>query len=307
MFDFAHILDDRKVLVALGDIGQQDVGIFIKPFNKNAWVFFLVTMSILLVTIVVLFHLKRRYFSYNKTFKKVSRIVIFFMWFCYTMVEIYYEGALTMFFSTQSRNPFENIKDVIRAYPDWKLLMQSGTDIYFLPYLDGNYSDGDYVSFWQRVKDFPEDSVYSGFEKTVKERMHDSVVLHVSQSAVNVFKKNSRGEEADSLEVFGEGSYDYFGLITTKNSPLGVILRHGSSIMSERGVFSYLKTKWLSNYEGSCSRSSDSDKTVVTTSHVSLAFTCYVFLILVCLALLTCEIFVARLVPQNIKSSIMNE
>ena len=110
-----------------------------------------------------------------------------------------------------------------------------------MPSLNGNYSDGDYVAFWQRVKDFPEDSVYSGFEKTAKERMHDSVVLHVSQSAVNVFKKNSRGEEADSLEVFGEGSYDYFGLITTKNSPLGVILRHGSSIMSERGVFSYLK------------------------------------------------------------------
>ena len=45
MFDFAHILDDRKVLVALGDIEQQEVGIFIKPFNNNAWGFFLVTMS----------------------------------------------------------------------------------------------------------------------------------------------------------------------------------------------------------------------------------------------------------------------
>ena len=307
MFDFAHILDDRKVLVALGDIKQQDVGIFIKPFNKNAWGFFSITMSILLVLLIVLSHLKKRHFSCNKTFKKASRIVVFFMWFCYTMVEIYYEGALTMFFSTQSRNPFENIKDVIRAYPDWKLLMQSGTDIYFLPYLDGDYGDEDYIKFWRRVKEVPEDSVYSGFEKTVKERMHYSVVLHVSQSAVNVFKKNSRGEEAESLEVFGEGSYDYFGLITTKNSPLGVILRHGSNIMSERGVFSYLKTKWLSNSEGSCSRSSNSDKTVVTISHVSLAFTCYISLILACIALLLCEIFVFRLVPQNILSSIMNE
>ena len=288
MFDYAHILDDRKVLVALGDIKQQAVGIFTQPFNKYAWGFTLFMIILFISISIALPILQKRYKRHNETFERASRLVVFLMWFCYTLVEIYYEGALTMFFSTESQNPFENIREVMRAYPDWKLLMQEGTDIYFMPYVESG--DEDYKKFWKRVEETPEEAVYSGFEKTVIERFHDPVVLHVSQSAINVFKKNSQNEEADELEVFGEGSYDYFGLMTTKNSPLGVILQYASTIMSERGTFSYLKTKWLSNVEQSCGQSVSSDKTVVTMSHVSYAFIFYSILVLSCVMLLLFEI-----------------
>ena len=288
MFDFAHILDDRKVLVALGDIKEQADGIFTKPFNKYAWGFTLFMIILFISICIALPILQKRYKTHSGTFERVSRLVVFLMWFCYTLVEIYYEGALTMFFSTQSLNPFDNIREVMRAYPDWKLLMQKGTDIYFLPYVESG--DEDYKQFWKRVEEIPEEAVYSGFEKTVIERLNDPVVLHVSQSAVNVFQKNSQNEAADDLEVFGEGSFDYFGLMTTKNSPLGVVLQYASTIMSERGSLHYLKTKWLSNVEQSCGRSLSSDKTVVTMSHVSYAFILYSVLVLACAMLLIFEI-----------------
>ena len=301
MFDFAHILDERKVLVALGDMAAQDAGIYIQPFNGNAWAFIFITIIIFLFIIISLTYLQKQFKQHIGILRKISRVVVFFTWFCYMLVEIHYEGALTMFFSTNNQNSFENIKDVIRAYPDWKLLMQSGTEIYFLPYVESG--DEDYITFWERVTDSPEDSVYTGFENTVQERMDDRVVLHVSQSAVNVFKKNTQSEVADGLEVFGEGSNDYFGLITTKNSPLGVILQHGSNLMYERGTFSYLNTKWLSNGESSCIESSSSDKTVVTMSHVSLAFISYSVLLLISILCLFGEILFSKLIQLNQSST----
>jgi len=47
-------------------------------------------------------------------------------WFFYVLLESYYGGAMTMFFANEIRIPFENIKDVIRAYPDWILTLQIG-------------------------------------------------------------------------------------------------------------------------------------------------------------------------------------
>ena len=286
MFDFVHILDDRKVLVALGDITKPDImGIFMRPFNKNAWVVFFLTIIVLLLTTMTLLYLQNWYGQHIKTFQKISKCIIFLTWFCYMLIEIYYEGALTMFFSTKSRNPFENIRDVMKAYPDWKLLMQSGTEIYFLPFVESE--DVDYTKFWKRVEETPDESVYNRFEETVRKRKNEDIILHVSQSAVDVYRKKSKR----NLEVFGKSSNEYFGLITTKNSPLGIVLQHGSNIMSERGVFSYLQNKWLRNSDSSCSKVSSSDKTVVNLTHINLAFICYGIILFICILLLVGEIY----------------
>ena len=290
MFDFIHVLDDSKVLVALGDIAEPDImGIFIRPFTKNAWTVFFAFISFLLFLIVSLRFMGNWNMEYIPVYQKASKFIIFLIWFNFMLIEIYYEGALTMFFSTKSKNPYENIRDVIKAYPDRKLLMQSGTDVYFLPYVESG--DEDYIRFWKRVEENPEESVYKGFEVTVKKRRKDPVILHVSQSAVNVYKKKSKSDSNDDLEVFGKKSNEYFGLITTKNSPLAVILQRGSNIMNERGTFSYLKSRWLRNGDPSCDKSMGSDKTVVDLKHVNLAFILYGFILFCCILMLVGEIF----------------
>ena len=298
MFDFIHVLDDKKVLVALGDIAEPDImGIFIRPFTKNAWAVFFVMITFLLL-IIMGFHYMQSWTLQNaQVFHKLSRILIVLTWFCYMLIEIYYEGALTMFFSTKSKNPFENIRDVMRAYPNWKLLMQSGTDIYFLPYVESG--DEDYTAFWKRVEENPKDSVYKGFEDTVKERKNDHVILHVSESAVDVLRKKGQSDSHNDLEVFGKRSNEYFGLITTKNSPLGIILQHGSNIMYERGTFSYLKTKWLRNSDTSCGRSISSDKTVVDLKHVNFAFILYGSVLFCCILILAGELYFYKSSRKN--------
>ena len=45
-------------------------------------------------------------------------------WIMFLLVQIYYSGALTMFFTSETPLPFETTKEVIRSHPDWKMVYQ---------------------------------------------------------------------------------------------------------------------------------------------------------------------------------------
>ena len=57
-------------------------------------------------------------------------------WFFFLLIDAYYGGAMTMFFTSEIKIPFESIRDVIREYPSWKLMMKQGkyAEIYLLMY-----------------------------------------------------------------------------------------------------------------------------------------------------------------------------
>lgn len=52
-------------------------------------------------------------------------------WIFFVLLNAYYSGALTMFFTTELRIPFNSVEEVMEAYPDWKLKFMSGNDVFF--------------------------------------------------------------------------------------------------------------------------------------------------------------------------------
>ena len=52
-------------------------------------------------------------------------------WFFFVLLNAYYGGALTMFFTSELPIPFNTIEDVMDAYPAWKLKMLAGNDVFF--------------------------------------------------------------------------------------------------------------------------------------------------------------------------------
>ena len=85
-------------------------------------------------------------------------MIISIGWLFVLLVMVYYEGALTMFFSTEVSVTFDSIRDVMRAYDDWKLMMQDVNDVYFVYYVQDE--DPDYVAFWDRKLNKPEETVF---------------------------------------------------------------------------------------------------------------------------------------------------
>ena len=96
MFDFIPIIGDRVVLIAKPQRDPIDIGLFIRPFQDEAWYVLGITVAVIIGCLVLptMFAPK---FSETASFKIVASIG----WLLFMLTEIYYSGALTMFFSTE--------------------------------------------------------------------------------------------------------------------------------------------------------------------------------------------------------------
>ena len=52
-------------------------------------------------------------------------------WYFFLLFNAFYGGALTMFFTSSPDLPFQTIREVMRAYPEWNLMMKEYFDAYF--------------------------------------------------------------------------------------------------------------------------------------------------------------------------------
>ena len=81
------------------------------------------------VSIIVLLLPKIWISNYDKTESwMISSTMI---WLCFVLLEAYYGGALTMFFTSEVTIPLETLTDVLEAYPSWKLKVKNGMQMEF--------------------------------------------------------------------------------------------------------------------------------------------------------------------------------
>ena len=127
ILDFVSTIPDYHCLAMTPNPPEIDIGLFIRPFKNEAWagVILIVATSFLVVAIP---------YTYLTTFYENTdgyRISSTSVWIFFLIVNAYYGGAMTMFFTTETSIPFETVEDVLRAYPDYNLMMQAGSEIVF--------------------------------------------------------------------------------------------------------------------------------------------------------------------------------
>jgi len=97
---------------------------------------------------------------------------------CYTILNCYYRGAMTMFFSARVNMPFNSIHDVIRAYPDWHLLHVKGAEALYQ--FMARAGDKDYQTYWNRYLDFPDEVTVQNVEEGMNKVLNSPSVLHTT-------------------------------------------------------------------------------------------------------------------------------
>ena len=105
---------------------NQDLGFFLRPFSDFSWVCLLsiVIFSIILILITL--------FIFKLDDNSISvKMISFTIWIMFTMIYAYYGGALTMFFITEDEVIFNNIKDVLKIFPEWNIIFDSGDHSFF--------------------------------------------------------------------------------------------------------------------------------------------------------------------------------
>ena len=153
-------------------------------------------------------------------------------WYFMMLLEIYYSGALTMFFSTEVGVPFDTMRQVMQAYPDWKLQLQLGMQVFFIYQVEEG--DPDYVKFWDRVENMPEETVFEKWDEGIRRMREDFGVILFEEGRLKGYMKNNP-EAQEGLAVFDKSKKEFYNMIVTNNSPLGPVLKYGNQLVLEKG------------------------------------------------------------------------
>ena len=102
MFDYAPVVTDRMALALMKQGATMDTGLYTRPFPKDAWIMVGMTILVNAIVFAMISMLSIYYRHLSKALKKVQRVVTAVAWLSFLLVEVYYEGALTMFFSTEN-------------------------------------------------------------------------------------------------------------------------------------------------------------------------------------------------------------
>ena len=105
---------------------ELDYGLAIRPFTPKVWKSIGVTLIVGLALLCLPHFFIRGWdgMSANSTIKLS-------LWLFFVLIQAYYGGAMTMFFATEIVPPFENLREVLQAFPKWNLVFTSGLEPYF--------------------------------------------------------------------------------------------------------------------------------------------------------------------------------
>ena len=107
-----------------------------------------------------------------------------------------------MFFSTAPTLPFETMEEVMREYPDWKLMMRKGNDVYFVYKVQEG--DPDYVAFWNLVTNEPHKAVFETVGEGMEKVLSGFYVAQMQEGSIKGWIRD-HPIQGEKVKIFGRG------------------------------------------------------------------------------------------------------
>jgi hypothetical protein len=230
------IISTNDLIVWTPTNQEMDFGLFVRPFSPESW------LAISLLTIIATACIFiTQYVIPNADGTNGQTIIETTLFIFYVVLSAFYGGALTMFFTSPTHNKFEDIVDVIRAYPEWKLVFLSGYEYKFE--LKAAY-DPDYANFWARAQSFPQDTTINSLEEGFSLIAKEKAVMCVDKHRLNAYlaanpTKMLRLESLVTVKNMQKGIAFPF------NSPLRHMFDKAVMQARESGVEGSLIKKWM--------------------------------------------------------------
>ena len=259
VLQFVPVTKDRNML-ALTPQKSTDTDLFIRCFTDYSWIAISITVGVIMACIVL-----QKYIMPDE-YTNAETIMTFTVWLFFVMINAFYGGALTMFFTGTTDIPFNSRHDVLREYPDWKYKFMDGLEARI--YHEVMQGDAEHKAFWEM---FLKDKIGTTFTD-IKEGLK---FISLGQNAIEVneaqlFQHLTSYPTEQKLYFFGHSHWEYFCLIFPLNSPLVPIFRQGANYIRERGMEQQLHHKWIGHWKGS--GGSLMDTTVLTGGQTMMIF-----------------------------------
>ena len=124
------------------------------------------------------------------------------------------------------------MRDAMQAYPDWKLQLQLGMQVFFIYQVEEG--DPDYVKFWDRVENMPDETTFTKWDEGIRRMREDFGVILFEEGRLKGYMKNNPDAQ-QGLAVFDKRGKEFYNMIVTNNSPLGPVLKYGAQLVLEKG------------------------------------------------------------------------
>ena len=116
---------DRPMLIVINkQIQSVDLTFLFRPFTSYSWAGVLVTLAMVVCCIL----LPRQAIPSWKDSWASHRIFVISGWLLFILVNSFYGGALTMFFTHAPSFPFNNMREGVALWPEWKMVTVIGNE-----------------------------------------------------------------------------------------------------------------------------------------------------------------------------------
>ena len=285
ILDFLFTYAERPVLAVTPQNPDFDLGLFIRPFRNESW-YCCLGIAVLVVVLLMVPFIWNSDYDRSESYMITQTSGFYF----FVLFNAFYGGALTMFFTAAIDLPFVTTRDVMQAYPDWKLLMKKGFDTYFQILAD--QGDPDYRKFYDRVLNQPQESVYTSTFEGLRRMKDERAVIHTTDRILSYHFVSHPQEQ--NIKVFARGYPEFKGPVVAKNSPLKPIMMPTFIKFSERGSIDRL----LTLYQGPPLQAGNPETLVLTIGQTVLGFA----MMTVCF-IATVLFFVGEFIWANCKSN----
>jgi hypothetical protein len=215
---------------------EMDYGLFVRPFSPESWVA-ISLMTIIATTCIFI----TQYVIPNADGTNGQTIMVTTLFLFYVVLSAFYGGAMTMFFASSSHKHFEDIGDVIRAYPEWKLVFLPGYGSAFAA--KATY-DTDYANFWARSQSTPQDTTINSLREGLSLIAKERAVIYVDKNQLNAYLA-ANPTNILRLESLVAVKNLQMGIGFPFNSPLRHMFDKAVMQARESGVEGNLIKKWM--------------------------------------------------------------
>ena len=178
IMDYVGFKNEYNILMLIPQPPKVDFALFIRPFTANVWAILFSILLVLAFTIALRLLVERKT-SLHVSFRIIHACVMVFV----ILVNAYYGGALTMFFSTEAKVSFKSLMDVLRD-PSWNIVIRNGCHVQvkglkiLLSFFSGSeswyyflrdrYGDKEYVRLVDTLEERPEEMFYGDLGEAMK-------------------------------------------------------------------------------------------------------------------------------------------
>lgn len=147
-----------------------------------------------------------------------------------------------MFFASEISLPFEGLREVIKAVPDWTLVYIEGYDAVFQ--IPASQGDADYMKYEKLLEKNLDKYRAANIEEGLKRiQTLDRTILHTSDAALRgAHTRNPSSFPA--IRTFGASSTSYSYIVLTENSPLMPMFMQAITKSFETGQYDRIATFW---------------------------------------------------------------